>query len=190
LIWLVPTKVFADQLLSLVTLQLPKRTMWSPELHCSNSAYYLVRIVLLVEVEDTLRLTVSQSVSQSWYRLPLWDLRPDIISCPNAAVWNVRSCIYWAPSLTRGRVRNLQCNHSIVRVTQKQKPYFTLIWDSPNLGGQFPIFISPGNRVAQLYPRAPGSLYVVSYDSQGNGGGILTLPLPGGTGPCIYSLQE
>jgi hypothetical protein len=27
LIWLVPTKVFADQLLSLVTLQLPKRTM-------------------------------------------------------------------------------------------------------------------------------------------------------------------
>jgi hypothetical protein len=33
-----------------------------------------------------------------------------------------------------------------------------------------------------------GSLYVVSYDSQGYGGGILTLPLPGGTGPCIYSL--
>jgi hypothetical protein len=32
--------------------------------------------------------------------------------------------------------------------------------------------------VAQIYPRALGSLYVVSY-----GGGILTLPLPGGTGP-------
>jgi hypothetical protein len=27
-------------------------------------------------------------------------------------------------------------------------------------------------------------------DSQGYGGGILTLPLPAGTGPCIYSLQE
>jgi hypothetical protein len=28
--------------------------------------------------------------------------------------------------------------------------------------------------VAQLYPRALGSLYVASYDSQGYGGGILT----------------
>jgi hypothetical protein len=39
-----------------------------------------------VEVEVTLRLTVSQSVSMSWYRVPLWDLRPDIISCRNVAV--------------------------------------------------------------------------------------------------------
>jgi hypothetical protein len=39
---------------------------------------------------------------------------------------------------------------------------------------------------AQLYPRALGSLYVVSYDSQGYGGGILTLPVPGVTGPCIH----
>jgi hypothetical protein len=31
--------------------------------------------------------------------------------------------------------------------------------------------------MAQLYPRALGSLYVVSYDSQGYGGGILTLPV-------------
>jgi hypothetical protein len=44
----------------------------------------------------------------------------------------------------------------------------------PNLEGQVPVFISPRNRVAQLYPRALGSLFVVSYDSQGYGGGILT----------------
>jgi hypothetical protein len=44
----------------------------------------------------TLRLTVSQYV----------------------AVWNLRSCFYGAPSLTRGRVCNLQCNHSMVRVAQ------------------------------------------------------------------------
>jgi hypothetical protein len=43
--------------------------------------------------------------------------------------------------------------------------------------------------VAQLYPWALGSLYVVFYDSQGYGGGILTLPLLGGKGACIYSLQ-
>jgi hypothetical protein len=41
------------------------------------------------------------------------------------------------------------------------------------LGVYFSIF----PRVVQLYPRALGSLYVVSYDSQGYGGGILTLPV-------------
>jgi hypothetical protein len=39
--------------------------------------------------------------------------------------------------------------------------------------------------VAQLYPRALGSLYVVSYDSQSYGGGVLTFPIPRGTGPCV-----
>jgi hypothetical protein len=33
---------------------------------------------------------------------------------------------------------------------------------------------SPTDRVAKLYPRAPGSLIVTFYDSQGYGGGILT----------------
>jgi hypothetical protein len=35
------------------------------------------------------------------------------------------------------------------------------------------IFISPRNRVAQLYPRALGCLFVASYDSQGYDEGIL-----------------
>jgi hypothetical protein len=48
------------------------------------------------------------------------------------------------------------------------------IRDSPNLEGQVPVFISPRNRVAQLYPQALGSLLVASYDSQGYGGGIRT----------------
>jgi hypothetical protein len=40
-------------------------------------------------------------------------------------------------------------------------------WDYPNLEGQIPVFISPRNRVAQIYPRALDSLFVASYDSQG-----------------------
>jgi hypothetical protein len=36
--------------------------------------------------EDTLQLIVSQSVSMCWHRAPLWDLRPEITSCPNVAV--------------------------------------------------------------------------------------------------------
>jgi hypothetical protein len=41
------------------------------------------------------------------------------------------------------------------------------IQDSPNMKGQVPIFISPRNKVAQLYPQALGFLFIVSYDLQG-----------------------
>jgi hypothetical protein len=41
---------------------------------------------------------------------------------------------------------------------------------SPNLEGKVPVFISPRNRAAQLYPHAPGSLSVASYDWHDYGG--------------------
>jgi hypothetical protein len=89
--------------------------------------------------------TDSQSVSMSWYRVPFWDLWLDITSCRNVAVWNLRSCICWAPSLTRGRVCNLQCNHSIVRVAQNAKPYFTVSSESPpTWRARFPYLYPPG----------------------------------------------
>jgi hypothetical protein len=59
---------------------------------------------------------VSQTVSMSWYRAPLWDLRPDVTFYRNVVVWNLWSCFCEEPSLTRGRVCNLQYNPSIVRV--------------------------------------------------------------------------
>jgi hypothetical protein len=40
--------------------------------------------------------------------------------------------------------------------------------------GQVRVFISPRNRVVQLYARALGSVFVASYDLQSYGGGILT----------------
>jgi hypothetical protein len=95
----------------------------------------------------------------------------------------MRVCYFVAPSLTRGRVCNLLVqllldlpeqsllSRSPVELTAI---FYSLIWDSPNLEGQVPVFISPRNRVAQWYPRALGSLFVASYDSQGCGGGILT----------------
>jgi hypothetical protein len=48
------------------------------------------------------------------------------------------------------------------------------IRDSTNLEGQVPVFMSPRNRVAQLYSQALGSIFVASYDSQGYGGIIRT----------------
>jgi hypothetical protein len=43
--------------------------------------------------------------------------------------------------------------------------FYCLISDFLNLEGLVPVFISPRDRVAQIYPRALGSLFVASYDS-------------------------
>jgi hypothetical protein len=71
-------------------------------LNCSGKK----RCLLSGEVrwgEVTLRLTVSQSVSMPWYRAPLWDLRPDITSCRNFAVWTLRSSRSGSHVTTDGR---------------------------------------------------------------------------------------
>jgi hypothetical protein len=49
----------------------------------------------------------------------------------------------------------------------------------PNLEDQVSVFTSPRDRVAQLYPQALGSLFVVFYNSQGYGGGIRSRLHPG-----------
>jgi hypothetical protein len=126
--------------------------------------------------------TDSQSANMSWYRVPLWDLWPDITSCRNIAVWNLLSFIYWAPSLTRGQVCNLQCNHSIVRVAQNPKPYFTVSSETPSTWkARFPYLYPPGTGWPSCTPghwvshlRLLGSPFMASSDSQGYGGGILT----------------
>jgi hypothetical protein len=61
---------------------------------------------------------------------------------------------------------------------------------NPQPGGLgFSIYV-PSDRVAQLYPHAPGSLFIISCDSKNYGGGILTLlhtgAQLGGPGPCIH----
>jgi hypothetical protein len=85
----------------------------------------------------------------------------------------LRLCYFVAPSLTRGQVCNLLYNCFWALPEQSllgRGPaeltaiFYCLIWDSPNLEGQVPVFISPRNRVAQLYPRALCSLFVASYD--------------------------
>jgi hypothetical protein len=115
--------------------------------------------------------SVSQYVLVS---IPLWDLRT-YISCRRMAVWKLRSCFCGAPSLTRGSAICsviTQWSESCRIITI----LYCLIWDSPNLEGQVPVFISPRNSVAQLYPQTLSALHVASCDSQDCGGGILTLP--------------
>jgi hypothetical protein len=71
-------------------------------------------------------------------------------------------CYFIAPSLTRGRVFNLLYSYfwalpeqSLLggSPTELTAIFYCLVWDSPNLEGQVPVFISSRNRVAQLYPR-------------------------------------
>jgi hypothetical protein len=91
---------------------------------------------------------------------------------------------YWcgALSLTRERVYRLQFPLDLARVvfleseSHETDDHILLSQTrvSPNLEGQVPVFISPRNRVVQLYSQALGSLFVASYESQGYGGGIRT----------------
>jgi hypothetical protein len=93
---------------------------------------------------------------------------------------------YVTSSLMRGWVCHLRLllalsNAVIIRSESHRAHDHILLsqtWDSPNLEGQVPTFISPRNRVAQLYPQALGSLFVASYNSQGYGGGIR---------PCLHT---
>jgi hypothetical protein len=48
-------------------------------------------------------------------------------------------------SLTRGRVCNLRCNHSMVRVAQNPQPYFTVSSETPTTWrARFPYLYPPG----------------------------------------------
>jgi hypothetical protein len=67
----------------------------------------------VVEVEVTLRLTVSQSVSMYCFRAHSGTCDQTLLP-----VGTFRYCFCGAPSLMRGRVCSLQCNHPMVRVTQ------------------------------------------------------------------------
>jgi hypothetical protein len=80
---------------------------------------------------------------------------------------HLRVCYFVAPSLTRGWVCNLLYNcfwalpeQSLLGGIPAELTtiFYCLIWDSPNLEDQVPIFISSRNRVAQIYPLALGSL--------------------------------
>jgi hypothetical protein len=87
---------------------------------------------------------------------------------------------YVTSSLTRGwvcRLQELLVLASTVILRSKFRGthdhiLLPQIRDFPNLGGQVPVFISPRNRLARLYPQALGSLFLVYYYSQGYDGDI------------------
>jgi hypothetical protein len=147
----------------------------------SFSRWYLKVQYKQVEVQSNLRPTVSRPVCLD-FRRPS-GTGDQFYFLLESSFRQLRVCYFVKPSLTRGRVCNLLYNcfwalpeQSLLGRSPAELTaiFYCFIWDSPNLEGQVPVFISPRNRVAQLYPRSLGSFFFSSYDSQGSGGGILT----------------
>jgi hypothetical protein len=124
-----------------------------------------------IEVEVNLRPTVGRPVCLG-VRRPS-GTRDQFFFVLEISFRQLRVCYFVVPSLTRGRVCNLLYNCFWVLSEQSlfgwssaelTAIFYCLIWDSPSLEGQVAVFISPRNRVAQLYPWALGSLFVASYD--------------------------
>jgi hypothetical protein len=124
-------------------------------------------------------MTDGQSASLPWCRFVIW--------CPMTrflfSVWQLRVSSCGAPSLTRGWVCNLLYNcfwalpEQSLLGQSRTGPITILTVSSetpPTCRARSPVFISPRNKVSQLYPRALDSLFLASYDSEGYGGGILT----------------
>jgi hypothetical protein len=115
--------------------------------------------------------TYGHSASLPWCQTPIWGPRPDCYYSQTVA-----GCRCGVPSLTIGCVRRLQLllvlASAVILGSEScgTQDHILLSTDSrlPQLGGLGPrIYNPPPNRVAQLYPQAPGSLFVASYDSLG-----------------------
>jgi hypothetical protein len=89
--------------------------------------------------------------------------------------FSLKFLYFAAPSLTWGRVCNILLLLGLARTVPlgsksrgtQYHIFLSKFLDSPNLEGQALLFVSPRNRVAQLYPRALGSLPADSHDSAG-----------------------
>jgi hypothetical protein len=122
-----------------------------------------------VEVEVNLRPTVSRPVCSGVWRPS--GTRNQFFFRLEISFKQLRVCYFVAPSLTRGRVCNLlyNCFWALLEQsllgrspTELTAIFYCLISDSFNLEGQVPVFISLRYRVAPLYSRALGSLYIFS----------------------------
>jgi hypothetical protein len=98
----------------------------------------------------------------------IWGPRPDFCYCQ---LW---VCRCGTPFLMRRWACNLQLlpalTSTIILTAGSHRTHGHIlrsqIWDSSNLEGQVPVFISPRNRMVQLHTQTLGSLYVAPYDSQ------------------------
>jgi hypothetical protein len=108
----------------------------------------------------------------------------------NCFFFQLNTCVhspYVTPSLTRGWVCRLQLlldlASTVILGSESHRTHdhisLSQIRDSSNLEGQVPEFISPKNRVAQLYPRHSGFHFCCLLRLAGLQWNYSTLPLYG-----------
>jgi hypothetical protein len=108
--------------------------------------------------------TESQSASPSWCQAPIWvpwsnfpllfDLFLDSCSFVNVVRplwWEVGSVLFSICCVSSAQPFSDLSPKGLMSIF-----YCLYFWDFPNLEGQVPVFISPRNKVAQLYPQALG----------------------------------
>jgi hypothetical protein len=110
--------------------------------------------MLLAEISEgrSYFRTDGHSVSTSWYRAPLWDLRPDITSC----------CLKFEVLFLWGALSDertgLQFAVQSLNGPSRAEPVtilYCLIWDSPNLEVRWGYFTSDSQSVSTSWYRAP-----------------------------------
>jgi hypothetical protein len=128
-----------------------------------NGWYQLSSLLEVLEVEVEVEVNLRPTVSRPVYpgvRCPS-GTRDQFFFPLEMSFRQLRLCYFVAPCLTREWFCNLLYNcfwalpeQSLLgRIPAELTAiFYCLIWDSPNLEGQAPVFISPRNRVAQLYP--------------------------------------
>jgi hypothetical protein len=113
------------------------------------------------KTDEVVRVTLRLDVCRQSDRLGVKPLRP------------TTSIFFQLNSLTRGWVCRLQLllvlASAVIVGSESHGTHdhiLCLRFETPNMEGQVPVFISSRNRVAQLCPHPLGSLFVASYDSQ------------------------
>jgi hypothetical protein len=137
----------------------------------------LTQLTTQVKSSEIYGTTDGQSASLSWCQVSSGAQGQILIT-----VRQLRVCWCGAPSLTRERVCRLQLllvlTSAVILGSESRGTHdhilLSQIRDSSNLEDQVPVFISPRNRLAQLYSQTLDSRFLASYYSQGYGGGIRT----------------
>jgi hypothetical protein len=141
-------------------------------------------------------MTNLHSASLSWCRAPSGAQDKIFITAKQ-----LRVCWCGAPSLMRGRTCHLKLllvlTNAVILGSESHGSHdhhilLSQIREFPNLEGHVHVFISPRNRVAQLYAQPLGSFFVASYDFQcyGGGGGYSTPAPSGGSQPFLSEIQS
>jgi hypothetical protein len=132
-------------------------------------------------------MTDGKPASLSWYQATI-RAREQFLFLLEIFLRQLWVCYFMSPSLTRGQVCNLLLLLGLASAVPLQSEshetqdhiFLSPFLGLPKLEGQVPVFISPRDRVAQLYPQALDSLSVAAYESQSYGGSLLT-SLPKGS---------